>query len=844
MGRDKYGDCIVARFGDRAILVDGGHPRDLRGQPGVPSIPEQLETIFGHAPPFRFTLVVVTHCHNDHIGCLPELIANRVIEPEFALVSDPSHGFPPGARDNLSSLGGLDALQADAVRRVAAGLAEEDHSDLTDAELAVFLDQVMRLGPRYRTMVAALEQRLGAKLIRWGVSPIEALQPLYDALRGTGFDIIAPSVPQLEACRDQIIAFETDAQTTLVDSLRRDARRDVASDIDLAVDLYRGRGAGLDAPGAIDRKGTGSALNCQSIMLKLGTGDAQVLLTGDMQFAAPEVDGIEREMAALLRQAQRHGRYRLLKLPHHTSYNGIDVAVWRALGKPEILVHSGGSEDASHPEPEMLAAFRGEDDELIFARTDRNGLISVDPSKPGVAAISISRGALDDFSRNRGRPRDARPTRPTPAPAAQPQRPATAASAVLTAAVEDTVEIIFVKAPWRDGRLRIDGHEIELSGTGAGGGPGARLEDPPPRTASAERLGGGRALPQLLFATDRVRLAANIGAGEAGAAVRLIEVDAEVVDLAGDRAAHDTLRRRLSSGDYAGVVLVGGYDVVPPERVDVLDPALRAAIAPAAIKRDQDEFFVWSDDVWGDRDGDGLPELPVSRVPDGRSAALVRRALTTPGGQTGAFGLRNALRPFAADVYRRIRDASGEPMQSAPTHYSDLIEEDLAKARLYFMLHGDDRDGSRFWGDDPATRQVVEAVNVASLPSDGLDVVFSGCCWGALTVLQRASRPVAPLAPKTPEQSMALASLMGGARAFVGCTGVHYSPDETGGFFGGPMHRAFWDALHRDGLDPAAALFQARRTFLAQMPHGRHGALELAIERKIYKQFTCLGLGW
>ena len=90
---------------------------------------------------------------------------------------------------------------------------------------------------------------------------------------------------------------------------------------------------------------------------------------------------------------------------------------------------------------------------------------------------------------------------------------------------------------------------------------------------------------------------------------------------------------------------------------------------------------------------------------------------------------------------------------------------------------------------------------------------------------------------------MALSCLLGGARAFVGCTGVHYSPDATGSFFGGPMHHAFWSEVAA-GQAPAAALFAARKTFLADMPHGRHSALEQAIERKIWKQFTCLGLGW
>jgi hypothetical protein len=85
--------------------------------------------------------------------------------------------------------------------------------------------------------------------------------------------------------------------------------------------------------------------------------------------------------------------------------------------------------------------------------------------------------------------------------------------------------------------------------------------------------------------------------------------------------------------------------------------------------------------------------------------------------------------------------------------------------------------------------------------------------------------------------------LRAGANAFVGATGVHYSPGEGGGFFGGPLHAAFWDEIRRDRA-PAEALFNARQTYVQEIPHGRTSLWNLAVERKLYKQFTCLGLGW
>jgi len=61
---------------------------------------------------------------------------------------------------------------------------------------------------------------------------------------------------------------------------------------------------------------------------------------------------------------------------------------------------------------------------------------------------------------------------------------------------------------------------------------------------------------------------------------------------------------------------------------------------------------------------------------------------------------------------------------------------------------------------------------------------------------------------------MALSCLQAGSLAFVGCTGAHYSPDGASGFFGGPMHQAFWTQVLHGQKPPAEALFEAKRDFL------------------------------
>src|SRR6185436_14840285 len=118
-----------------------------------------------------------------------------------------------------------------------------------------------------------------------------------------------------------------------------------------------------------------------------------------------------------------------------------------------------------------------------------------------------------------------------------------------------------------------------------------------------------------------------------------------------------------------------------------------------------------------------------------------------------------------------------------------------AAGRLYFMLHGDDDDSTSFWGETAGGGYPV-AFNLAGVPARSPAVLLTGCCWGALAASVSARRHVAgqPIPALTPQNSLALAFLRGGAQAFVGCTGSHYSPTVSPyAYFGGPLHAAFWD---------------------------------------------------
>jgi hypothetical protein len=208
--------------------------------------------------------------------------------------------------------------------------------------------------------------------------------------------------------------------------------------------------------------------------------------------------------------------------------------------------------------------------------------------------------------------------------------------------------------------------------------------------------------------------------------------------------------------------------------------------------------------------------------------------------QAGRFGIRNRERPFADPIYTAL--SGNEAIQvSAPQGVDPAQRKAAARANLYFMLHGDYRDCTTFWGESDDGN--VPAIDIGTLPSAGVGTAFAGCCWGALTVSEPAYLSSGKPTPRMPERSIALSLLKAGATAFIGATGVHYSPGAEGGFFGGPLHAAFWDEIRR-GSPPALALFNARHNYLLEIPHGRTALWNLAVERKLYKQFTCLGLGW
>jgi hypothetical protein len=435
-----------------------------------------------------------------------------------------------------------------------------------------------------------------------------------------------------------------------------------------------------------------------------------------------------------------------------------------------------------------------------------------------------------------------------------------------------------------------------------------------PANPDPRQLAAGRGLPRLLFVTDRVALDDNIGAHGATEILDLIREANHarprherhvILEYLGPRPTrratalaevHAALREANVLGTVHGVVLLGGYDVVPTMRFDCLPPALRTFVDEKPFDgNDADDFVVWCDDPYGDPDDTGIPEVPVSRIPDGRSKTLMLNALRAPVATTvGRSGVRNVERPFAETVFNLL-PGDGEMVVSAPRHAANLARTELRTSHVYLVLHGRHDIGKFLWGersgrhvtadapaesaggepaltpgeraalalDDAAkpreitdtmefakieheAAMMVTAVACDHMPGEGA-VILSGGCWSASSAATSARRWRKAYAPKPRRAgtSVALAALNEGARAFVGSTGVNYSPlGPNDRFYCEPLHREFWQHVTA-GHAPARALLYAKHRYASGMPHGRgNDFISLAIEHKTLHQYTCLGLGW
>ena len=270
-----------------------------------------------------------------------------------------------------------------------------------------------------------------------------------------------------------------------------------------------------------------------------------------------------------------------------------------------------------------------------------------------------------------------------------------------------------------------------------------------------------------------------------------------LLDRFGPLAFHqiDTLLSQLGSiaETCPFVLIVGDPDVVP---------------FAALPNPTNDGDVLFTDDVYGDNDHDNLtmPDIPVARIPDGRSLALLLIQLSPSSvPEVGNFTLANSKRPHADGVATQVFGTDRILFWSLPARREHLDSSLVDVRHSYFMLHGGAWDTAVWWGEEDV---YPEAFTVAEANSQG--VILSGSCYGTYTY------------DRTPVDSITLAFLRSGARAFVGATGITYSPlwtpgpDPTGPMrYDAVFHQAFLDALSRG--EPALAAFMQAKEQMADL---------------------------
>ncbi|HEX8290107.1 MAG TPA: MBL fold metallo-hydrolase [Pyrinomonadaceae bacterium] len=396
----QYGDCVLCQFGDVSVLIDGGH----RGDEDL--VLGQLRQLLGQSATVTVSLIIVTHPHDDHIGCLPSLVARGDLKAKWALLCDPQYRWGESG-DTDGEFAGRDAR----VRALAEAVLEHDRTALDDDSLAGFINDASGLETRYRTMLRQLEEG-GTKVVRHGTDA-EAEKKLVAAFSPVGLEVIGPSVEHLRECFRLLKGGHSDALDTF----------DAVADFDLdsaagVASAYRALVAGGFTDSVPKNRG---ATNLQSLVTLFEYKKRRFIFAGDMQFADPQVDSdlLINGVAGMRQRIKQRAPYAFVKLSHHGSFNAFDKETMGDYGKTELFGICCGDAPGDHPNPSVLKLLDKNRDSLDWVRTDRNGLVSI-TFGPGDPDIELSRGEKDDATPPKKMPRTPRPGDFTDTDAASP----------------------------------------------------------------------------------------------------------------------------------------------------------------------------------------------------------------------------------------------------------------------------------------------------------------------------------------------------------------------------------------------------------------------------------------
>ena len=858
VGAQAYADCVLCQFGDINVLIDGAHAVNAEPSLGHRSIPDQLAELLSQpADSLHVDLLIVSHTHSDHYGCLPTLVGQNTLKADWALIADAKLGWGVVAGETDSLLDAADPR----VRRLMDVFREDfppddDVRPLSDFALDRVSDQDV-----YAKFVSDLANG-GSSVVSYSGGPEAGdLQKLLDNFRGKGLgiSILGPSRAQLLECARGL----AQGLGIVSDFLHRNSpspSTDAVADFSAVLE---------DARNTLARGG--NFVNLQSLVTIFEYQGKKFLFSGDMQTEDPTskfsnipISSIlKNELTALRDQITKSVPYDFVKLGHHGSFNACSEQLMNAYRDTKHYGITVGEYSATHPDPDkVLPLLAARTDTIQWLRTDYNRLCGYKFDSGGNSNPFKETGQLNDPEKNKF---DKGERLANAGGGSSDVLAATDSSAPDSALVPSTAKIQ-TKIPFAGGMidfqlsvtttgrtaLKLDDVKRAGSTTSASAQPSTALPTP---SIKGPVLAAGRTLPKLLFVTSADQLTNNVGKIEAQLALDAIRKGGhEVIDdlpaglkLSDTGSTIDQVRQRLAAvKGVQGVVLLGGYDVVPSRQLNTLPPGEEGHVANID---DPDRWIVWCDDEYGCLQNDGKVQyyaLPVSRVPDQHYAPFFFNTLEVPSTQgTRCSGIRNLLRPFASKISPNFKDKA--PLYlSFPTTFADNY--DLSAEYVYFMLHGDAINSREYIGETQGG-QSVQAFRIDKVPSVAGCVVLAGCCWAALTSATPAvyAAPDQPIGLKGRDESIALRFLANGARAFVGCTGAHYSPDasQPTAAAGGSMHINFWKyCLDPSVSGPAEALRRSKVDYLKGMPYLPQVASSLTVDSKILNEFTCLGLGW
>jgi hypothetical protein len=288
------------------------------------------------------------------------------------------------------------------------------------------------------------------------------------------------------------------------------------------------------------------------------------------------------------------------------------------------------------------------------------------------------------------------------------------------------------------------------------------------------------------------------------------------------------VEKYLKQGTYAGLIIVGGDAVVP---FGVLDNPLAELRDEKGNPLDSDAVF--TDDIYADTDHDSsiLPDVPVTRLPDGGDAQTLLNQLNAGRGpESGGYSVRSADFDKAREIAELI-GASDTPV-SPP---AENVKPPSDSRDYFFLIHGDPW-GSSWLGhsvekvDDRWVHTWVRALSADRAQVDGF--VLSGACYGAFIFNQ------------TYRDDVALAFLHNGAAGFVGTTGTDYGrPNGEPGTFASTAIGLFASLFYEEKRtnDSLTAYFKAKREF-GEDPNLAGDSKDPRTNRKILHELVYFGL--